>query len=153
MLKHVGLLVGMTAIAILFAVPAVYVEVLVLEAQVTTGPEIRLDEWLQQFRLWASVGIGTAWLAAVVWYLSSVRTNLNDWMASSRRVIWMLLALLPSLALVASWLRTPPAQEGSLLAASLYFLNNALVYYLATAFFSPSSFKYTPVGATAIRRW
>jgi hypothetical protein len=43
-----------------------------------------------------------------------------------------------------------PAQ-GGWLAYSLLFANALICYYLSTALFSPSAYKYTPLGAAAVR--
>jgi hypothetical protein len=154
MLKHVNMIVGMASVAIAFLLVATYLEEPALSAQVTTRPGMLLDEWLEAFRFWASIGIATAWVAALVWYAASAATNMNDWAQTNlRRVAWWGLFLVPMVAFVAAWVFAPRAQEGDLIAVGFYFLNNVFVYYLATACFSPSSFKYTPVGAAVIRQW
>ena len=56
-------------------------------------------------------------------------------------------------AFIAAWLTMPAAQGGGLLALMFILFNNVLVYYFATACFSPSAVKYTPPGAAWIRYW
>ena len=154
-LKHVGLIVGMAFIFFIFAVLIIYGEDPFLDSRVTTGSGILMDEWRQLFRNWAMIGILISLLAAVLWYLwGQWFINLNDWTkANKKRVVWLLFLLLPCLAFVSAWWLTPPVQEGALFATVFYLLNNLAVYFFATILFSPSSFKYTPWGAIAVRRW
>lgn len=154
-LKHVGLIVGMAFIALLFAGLIIYVEDPLLDAQVTTGPNVMLDEWRQLFRYWAIFGIGIGLGAALIWYvLGQWSFSLNDWTSANRkRIVWLSFLLLPLGAFVTGWLLTPPVQEGAFFSTGFYFVNNIAVYYLASVCFSPSSFKYTPLGATTLRRW
>ncbi|HUC19887.1 MAG TPA: hypothetical protein VMR98_00110 [Candidatus Polarisedimenticolaceae bacterium] len=154
-LKHVGLIVGMAFIAVVFAVLTIYVEDPLLDSQVTTGPNILLDEWRQLFRYWATFGIAIGLVAALIWYLlGQWGLSLNNWTnANNKRVVWLLFLLLPLGAFVTGWLLTPPVQEGAFLATVFYLANNVAVYYLGTLCFSPSSFKYTPLGASTLRRW
>lgn len=154
-LKFIGLLVGMAFIAMLFLVVAIYVEDPLLNSRVTTGPGMLLDEWQRQFRFWASVGIAAALAAAMLWCSVcqwSAGAKKWEW-TSGRRVIWLLLMLVPLGAFAAAWLLTPAVQGGELLATAFYLFNNVAVYYFATACFSPSCVKYTPIGAIALRHW
>ena len=79
--------------------------------------------------------------------------KVNQWSEAGKRVVWSLLLLIPLAAIVVSSILTPQAQVGLLWAYLFYFLNGVLVYYFATALFSPSAFKYTPPGASTLRRW
>lgn len=153
-MKHLGLIVGMIFIAFLFAAIVTYGEDPLLDSMVSTGPNITLDEWRKSFRDWAMIGIGVALGAALVWYaLAQWGFSLNRWVNAGKRGVWALLLVLPLGAFVAAYLLTPPVQEGDILATIFYLVNNVAVYYLATVWFSPSSFKYTPLGATALRHW
>jgi hypothetical protein len=153
-MKHLGLLVGMIFIAFLFAAIVTYGEDPLLDSMVSTGPNITLDEWRKSFRDWAMLGIGVALVAALMWYaLGQWGFRLNRWVNAGKRGVWALMFVLPLGAFVAAYLLTPPVQEGDILATVFYLVNNVAVYYLATVWFSPSSFKYTPVGATVLRYW
>jgi hypothetical protein len=153
-LKHVGLIVGMAFIFFIFAVLIIYVEDPFLDSKVTTGANILMDDWRQLFRYWAISGILVAVLAALIWYVwGQWAVNLNDWTkANKKRIVWLLFLLLPCGAFVTAWLLTPPVQEGAIFVTAFYLANNLAAYFLATIFFSPSSFKYTPWGAVALRR-
>lgn len=153
-MKHIGLIVGMLLVTFLFVGAVTYFEDPLLDSMVSTGPNILLDEWRELFRIWATFGITIAALSALMWYaLGQWVFSLNDWGAAGKRAVWALLLLLPLGAFAAGWLLTPPVQEGAYLATVFYLMNNVAVYYLATLLFSPSSFKYTPMGAAAVRRW
>jgi hypothetical protein len=152
--KHIGLIVGMTLVAFLFVVITIYGEDPLLDSLASTGPDISLDDWRQVFRQWATFGILVAWLAALLWYaMGQWSFSLNSWAKSGKRTIWLLMLLLPLGAWVTGFLLTPPVQEGALWAYVFYMVNNLAVYYLATLWFSPSSFKYTPILAMTLRRW
>src|SRR5687767_2152473 len=96
-LKHISLIVGMTLIAILFAVITIYGEDPLLDSLVSTGPNIMLDEWRQLFRYWATFGIAVALLSALLWYaLGQWGFSLNAWTnANKKRAIWLLMLLFP----------------------------------------------------------
>jgi hypothetical protein len=126
----------------------------VLDSMVTTGPEITLDYWREWFRFWALVGIATAFLAALLWFvLGQWLFNVNRWTSANKRTIWIALGVVALLAAVPGFVLTPSAQEGERLAWPLYVLNNLTVFYLCTFLFSPASFKYTPWASTYVRRW
>jgi hypothetical protein len=154
LVKHISLLVGMILIAFLFVAITTYGEDPLLDSMVSTGPNITLDAWRELFRYWATFGIGVALFAALLWYvLGQWAFNLNYWSSAGKRVVWLLMLIFPLGAFVAAWLLTPPVQEWALLATVFYLANNLAVYYLATLCCSPSSFKYTPLGAMTLRYW
>lgn len=153
-MKHIGLMVGMFLVCFLFIALITYVEDPLLDSMVSTGPNITLDEWRVAYHYWATFGASMSLLAAVVWYVvSQWGVPLISWRSAGKRRLWEGMSLLPLGVFVAAWLRTPPVQEGFFLATVFYFVNNLAVYYLATVWFSPSSFKYTPRGAATLRHW
>ena len=153
-LKHLGLLAGMGAIALIFAYLVVSGEDQFLDSMVSTGPNITLDAWRELFRLWATLGIFGAWLAAWIWFaLGQWIFRLNHWTNAKKRTVWVLLFLLSLLTIIPGVLLTPAVQEWGRLAFAFYLFNNFCVYYLATLLCSPPSFKYTPVGAMTVRYW
>lgn len=153
-MKHIGSLVGMIFIAFLFVMLVTYAEDPLMDAWVTTGPNITLDAWRESFRYWATLGILVALVAALLWYvMGQWGFSLNYWANAGKRVVWLLLLVFPLGAFMAAWLLTPPVQEWAVLATIFYLLNNLTVYYLATLCCSPSSFKYTPLGAATLRYW
>ncbi|MEN3332419.1 MAG: hypothetical protein V7641_1784 [Blastocatellia bacterium] len=153
---HIGHLVG-----IIFVAAVIYFVFLIwlehdyfLSQRVVPPAEVTLEEWLDSFKFWGTVGILSALAAALVWYiLGQLIFKINNWRDSGKRVFWFLLLLLPIIAVVLGIVFTKQAQEGAIFAYLFYALNWVLCYYLATALCSPSAFKYTPPGASAIRRW
>jgi len=116
-----------------------------------SGP---IEEWIDTFRFWANVGVGTALGASLLWYiLAQWAFILNDWRRSSKRLIWLLFFLFPIIAIILGIVFTPTPQEGRWWPYFFYVGNPLLCYYLCTLLFSPSSFKYTPLGASKIRYW
>lgn len=114
----------------------------------------KLPEWLDDFKWWATVGIIVASVISLAWYaLSVLRFRFNHW-NRNYVVYWRLLffgAVLPPAVL--GYLFTQETLVGSGWAYAFYVFNSILIYYLATALFSPPSVKYTPLGARYIRWW
>jgi hypothetical protein len=153
--KKCGFMAGMVSLALLFFFLVIPGEFQVLDSLVTTGPDISSDAWLELFRHWATISIGLALAAAVVWFvLGQWFYVINDWSkANNKRLVWIGLLLVSALAAVPSVFVTPPVQEWGRLAWVFYLVNNLALYYLATLWFSPSSFKYQPPLATILRYW
>jgi hypothetical protein len=153
--KPYVLIVSMIAIAFLLYFTAVPGEDQLLDAMVDTGPNITLDAWREIFKDWASRGIIVAACAALAWFiLAQWRFNMNYWRnTNGKRWTWLSMMFFPLAATAAGFLQTPSVQAKGLLATLFYLANNIAVYYLATLLCSPSSFKYTPLGAAAVRRW
>lgn len=155
MLKYLGMLVGIVIVAALvffFALPA---EDQFLDSLVTTGPELTLDAWRELFRYWAALGVVIALSAALFWFaLGQWVFGMNNWTnTGNKRWLWLGLLVLAALAAVPGFLLTPTVQEGGRVAWLFYLANNLVVYYVGTVLFSPSSFKYIPTGASAVRYW
>ena len=157
-MKRILYLTGMFAgmLAVISAVCALMVlfEMKWLSDRVYPVPGTKLPEWLDDFKWWATLGIVVASVISLVWYvLSLTRFKFNHW-NRNYIVYWGLLffaAVLPPSIL--GYLFTQETILGSGWAYTFYLLNSILIYYLATALFSPPSVKYTPFGAKYIRRW
>ena len=159
MLKHIGFMVGMIVIALVvfyFFVPS---ESEFLESLITTGPDLMLDTWRQLFTYWAALGIAISLTAALLWFaLGQWVFSMNRWTtANNKRTVWFILGAVALAAALPGILLMPAVQEGGRLAWPFYLLNNLAVFYFATLFLSPSSFKYTPLGGSFMRplrqRW
>lgn len=119
-------------------------------------PETKLGEWKASFEEWARYAAGFACLMSIIWYiLGQWCFKLNKVKDAGKRLWWALLGLVAIAFIIVAGMRLAQAESGpGLYLAYLFFVLNAFVcYYLLTLLFSPSSFKYTPVGASAIRRW
>ncbi len=116
--------------------------------------DVTLEAWLESFRWWGTIGIAASLAAGVIWYvMGQFLFKVNDWKDAGKRPVWVLLSLIPIGASVAAIFFTQQAQNYAWVAYVFYVVNGLLSYYLGTALFSPSSFKYTPVGASKLRRW
>jgi hypothetical protein len=152
--RHFLLIVVMFIIFLVFFYVVIPFEDGLLDSLVSTGPAITLDAWREAFRTWATFGIGVALGASLLWFvLGQWFFGLDHWAGAGRRGTWLALLVVSLLAGVPSALLTPAAQEWGRLSLAFYVTNNFLVYYLATLFCSPPSYKYTPVGAALVRYW
>lgn len=154
-MKHLVNVVGVLVLAGAFYLLMNFAEVYVLNSgRVIPREDITIEEWIDEFRQWASLVIGAGTVTSLLWYgLGQWGFGVNDWRASNRRPVWLLLALVPAGAAILSMVVTRQPQEGWFYAPAFYLLNGLLCYYLQTALFSPSSFKYTPLGASRLRVW
>jgi hypothetical protein len=115
---------------------------------------MKVRDWLDNFKLWATVGIVGAGIVSLLWYtLSAFVFKFNHW--RSNYLIWWILMFFPAVLplTVLAYLFTKQTNGGSGWAYFFYVTNSFLVYYLSTLLFSPSSVMYTPVGAKYVRRW
>jgi len=153
-MRHIINVVGILAIAVLFYMLMSLAEVYVLNEQVIPRGDITIEEWLDDFKYWAAIGIVAALATSLLWYvIGQWFFRVDHWATSQRRPVWALLFIVPAAVAIVGMVLTKQPQEGWLYAPLFFFLNGILVYYLQTTFFSPSSFKYTPVGASKLRRW
>jgi len=155
-LKHGGLILGIVAVFVVFFYFVVPFEDQLLDSYVTTGPDILLDDWRGVFHIWANLGVAGATCCALIWFFLGHPwlSGLNHWREAGKRMTWLTLLLVASFLLAGlGWWRTPTVQEWGWLSDVFYVGNSFLVYYLATLFFSPPSYKYTPVGAAVVRYW
>jgi len=114
---------------------------------------VTINQWIDAFRNLALIGIGGAILAAFIWYiLAQWIFKANRWNEAGKRPIWLLILLLPVVVIVFMIFRTPQSQEGEWLAYVFQLLNGFFCYYVGTALFSPSSYKYTPPLSKVFRR-
>jgi len=146
--------IGILIISAVFYLLANLVEKdLVLKNSVIPPPGVKLPQWLDSFKFWANCSVTASVLAILLWYvIAQWGIKVNHWLASGKRVIWGLIFILPIAAAILGFVFTKQAQEGGWYAYLFYILNGLLCYYLATAWFSPLSFKYTPLWADKLRR-
>ncbi len=149
-----GMFVGMLAVISLVWALMAFLEMTWLSDNVYPVPGTKLPEWLDDFKGWATLGIIVASAISLLWFgLSILRFKFNHW-NRNYVVYWRLLffvAVLPPAIL--GYLFTQEALFGTAWAYLFYLLNSVLIYYVATALFSPPAVKYTPFGARYMRRW
>jgi hypothetical protein len=109
-------------------------------------------QYRDAFRNCAILVMLVSFTATVIWY------SMAEWgfrvavpVAESKRWIWLLLFAVTILTALLVEFLGPAASVNSYIPALFYFLSGAGFYYLATAWFSPVSYKYTPPGAADIR--
>ena len=152
-MKHFGNSMGIAVVKVIFLLAATYLEHWVLYT-VVTGVSGTLEQWLDIFVHRMTIVITLAAIASLLWYgLGQLVFKINDWKRSGKRAVWFLLAVLPTVAILYCIVFMPYAEKGAWYASAFYIINGLGSYYLATVFFSASSFKYTPVGAKNLRRW
>ena len=149
-----GMFAGMLAVVSAVSASMVFFEMNWLSNRVYPVAGTKLPEWLDDFKWWATVGISVASATSLVWYaLSLVHFKFNEW-SSNYVVYWRVLFFLAVLPpTIIGYLFTQETLVGSFWAYLFYGVNSILIYYLATALFSPPAVKYTPFGAKHIRRW
>jgi len=119
-----------------------------------SGVASSLEEWLDIFRNRSSWIIGSSLLSAALWYvLAQWIYKIDSWLNADKRNVWGLLMLIPLFAAVIAASSMPWPQEGKLHIFFCYIFNTVVPYYFLTVLFSPSSFKYAPIGAQVFRRW
>ena len=154
-MRHVGHIFGIAFVTVLFFL-FIYFQTWFLDANPPQPLQgVKIEQWMASFQAWAFVCLGTAGFASLLWYFLAQRIfKINRWEdTEGKRPIWLLLSLLPIVAIVVSCICVEQA-DSSLIVVYLFFILNGLFpYYLATLLFSPSAFKYTPAGAKQIRFW
>ncbi len=115
---------------------------------------VKLEDWLESFKWWGTAGITASWASSLLWYVQGQWLfKVNDWRRANNRPVWVVMFFAPVVVVILGILFTEQAQEGAILAYIFYAVNWVICFYLATVFFSPSAFKYDPLGAKFLRRW
>ena len=153
-MKHAGCFLGIVFITVLF-VFLIYLELWYFDTNPIELGNVDEDKWMGSFQRWALICVGAAGFASLLWYvLAQWIFKINKWEDAGKRLIWILLLFVPIIGIVLSVIFVERAQSGLRFEQWMFFMVNGLLsYYLATSLFSPSSFKYTPVGAKYIRHW
>ncbi|MFA4827827.1 MAG: hypothetical protein WC855_10925 [Thermodesulfovibrionales bacterium] len=154
-MKYVAHILGIIIVSSVFYLFMNYVEKdLVLSGYVIPPAGILLSQWLDSFKFWASTGIFASLTASLLWYIIfQWIVKVNDSAISDKRIIWLSFFILPVIFIMLGIFYTKQAEAGSWVANLFYVLNGLFCYYFATALFSPSSFKYTPLWASKFRWW
>jgi hypothetical protein len=81
--------------------------------------------------------------------------RIKSWGASGKRIPWIFLFVSQIISVVeVGIIYIMNSQEGGKIVWLYYIISFLLAYYISTALFSSSSFKYTPVGSRKLRpRW
>ena len=150
-LKHI---VCIVVVGFLMAGLAVYVlDGPLVEQRVVPPPEIPLPDWMDEYRYASILTLICSGFFVFVWYgLAEMFFKVNAWKNADRRLWWVVIGIACVLVsgLLGTWY-VPQAQAGGEIGYLLFFVSSGLFYYLATALFSPTAFKYTAWGAQKIR--
>ena len=124
----------------------------IFEAQ--PSGKVRLDIWINAFYENALTTIGFAFLGVLAWYfVGYVLYRITNWKNAKGFLAWLLIFVLTVIAVFAyGYYFTQPTEDlGKYLACLFYVGNAALIYWLSTAIFSPSTVKYVPLGSIRLR--
>jgi uncharacterized membrane protein YfcA len=152
-MKHLCILGIFVVIGIFFGI--ILVEVSFFDGNPPQIPsDITIEDWKASFQHWSAIVLGAALVASLLWYVSAQCIfKINKPKDAEKRLVWSLFALVPIVASVIGILSSERVESGHIEIYILFVLNGLLPYYFATVLLSPSSFKYTPVLASLIRRW
>jgi len=115
-----------------------------------------IEDWVSEYIKWAGwYGISITAFGNLLWYvLAQWVFHVDEYKKSEKRRVWISFFLFPIAGVIISLLRLVfnPIQSG-IPWVVLVSLVPILCYWITTLLFSPSSFKYNPWGASAIRHW
>ena len=123
-------------------------------------PQLRegttIEQWKVGFQRWAYVCAGVSGAVSLLWYiLAQWHFKINKWKdTESNRwmwfLFWFLCLTLPIIFIVAR-VGVEEVESSPIWVYVFFVVNGLLPYYLITLFFSPSAFKYIPIGAKRVR--
>ena len=154
MKQHAICILGILVITII-SVLAAHLEPMLFDTSPPQLPEdLTMEQWKESFEIWAFVCVGASVIAIFIWYLFAgkvIKTNYE--IPSGKRGWWLLLFVLPAVAICLSIFLVEETESTPWLAYLCFVVNGLVPYYLATVLFSPTSVKYTPLGAMQMRRF
>lgn len=119
--------------------------------------DVSIEDWANEYTKWAGqYGIGITSFGILLWYiLAQWVFKVDDYKKSGKRNWWITFFLFPITGVIISLLIlvVSPIQSGFFWVVLFSILVPILCYWITTLLFSPSSFKYTPWGASKIRHW
>lgn len=132
---------------------AVYFERVLVMETVVPLPGTQLNFWVSDFMRAAATGVWMSGGGSLIWYLlTRWAFPVLDWGSAGRRLLWGGVGgVTVAISTVYGFYYVPYAESGGVVAYTLFFGNSLVIYYLSTAFASPPSYKYTPVGARSLR--
>lgn len=124
----------------------------VFEAQ--PSGKVKLDTWINEFYAAALITVGIAFVGVLIWYLVGYfYYRITDWKNAKGFLAWLSIFVVTIVSVFAyGYYFTQPTEDwGQRLAILSYIVNAALIYWLSTAIFSPSTVKYAPLGSISLR--
>jgi hypothetical protein len=154
--QHVKNLLGMFAVPFVMAFVTDFVisDTILKEVVRFDDPNRSPDEWRARFELLAYAVLGITFITCLVWYgFGEFLFETINWRRRGRRTYWYLFFIPPLLTvIVVSIVTKAPLAPGILYIFLIYLCLAIICYYLSTAFFSASAFKYLPPGSQSLRR-
>ena len=110
------------------------------------------QDYRDGFHRWALIVMLVSLASTMIWYaLAEWSFRVAVPVAQSKRWIWFLWLAVAVLAAFCAEFFGPSASINGHIPTVFYFLGATGFYCLATALFSPVSYKYTPLGAFFLR--
>lgn len=124
-------------------------------AELITPKDQNMGTWMDDFLKYASLAIVITMAADALWFvLGQYVWKVEDWRKADKRVHWYVICAFVAVAVVILLYFTAVATDTGVFYVTFFYLGVFLwSYWLATALFSPSQFKYAPPGAASLRRW
>jgi hypothetical protein len=107
-----------------------------------------VEEWAADFSGLQSWVILASVVVELIWLLVAL---IDAGRRGSHRRLWLALGLVAVLLGLVACIWLPPAQSGVVYAVLLSVLNAALLYWLGTAWWTPATHKYDPIGSEFLR--
>ena len=157
LLRHLPLILGIAILAVLFYLGIHFgVRRGLTHTTLVFGVRrpLTIQHWIDLFADLPFWTLTAAVLSVGVWYLSLVLRPVNRPGRAGARALWWALFLLPApAASILACRFVPVASPHTMLNAYLFIVFYPLFfYYLATVFFSPPAYKYSPPTASLLRR-
>lgn len=145
---------GVTAVvSLLVWLLTVYGEQLLLRSVIVPYAGTQLGVWIDDFMLASSHVLWISVVGALGWFLlTSLALRVSDWKSAGKRLLWIgVFASVVTVSTVYGFYYVPSTQSGGSIAYLFFAANSAAIYYFSTVLASPPAYKYTPVGAEALR--
>lgn len=155
-MKHAGNFIGIVVIFLVFFFVVIELELWFLDANQPDLPsDLKYPEWEASFQKWLSVCVICAGAASILWYVFAQWVfKINRWEDTGKRTTWIVFYfVLPFVACILSGIFVKKTESSLTGVYLFFFLTGVIQYYITTVLFSPSSFKFTPIGAKYIRYW
>ena len=153
-MKSAGYISAILLIIAVFGFAIIYVETFILEVYPPQlSGDLKKGQWIKSFQNWASLCVVSAAISSILWFmLAQWGFKIDRWEdTEGKRPIWCLLFLVPIIVVIVSCIFIKQTESSLLLVYCFFLLNGLAPYYISTLLFSPSAFKYIPVGAKVFR--
>jgi len=109
------------------------------------------EELVGRFTWWARICLGSSVALVCAWFLRGKLAALSKPGHGNLQLSWVGFLIAAAIVWLLSLFMLPKA-DGAWLMYLFTAFNSIGFYWIATALFSPSAFKYNPLGARSVRR-